>query len=467
MGSPISSDLSARESIVMVGGMGISLDGAEQENVPERAAGLGQDGPFPGQSIAAQHNAPNTTPADAGKAGANIVRFMTPAQCRVLAQGMKSEELAEHVAKNGWGDVLVKLGQLKPYVEVLWDRFGGLKGKDTIAGCRTKREFCEKRLNRSIRAVQFMLYGRTPKKAERTGCDQRAEKGTVGKKAQAPLPPTVGPLLPDPAPGTMDELSQRINQMADTHEIGGVLGAFFGGLAQSLLEQHPYAPSSRITIQVFRKNQGRIAQGDWVKHNGGDARLTKLTGQEKALGRVVGKDKLHRPRIRWHDGQAWTKPYNLVRDDSVLVLFDFQVAEQFAEAYGSYPADGEAAPEEPLHNGTASDHFVDPGSLNSGVGEGGGIPSETSPPDRSEQANETAPAAQPPRTVGLLTVDGVTVEPGYTCKYNGINCRITQVWGGEDGGVSLVRMDDERMVGVDPVPVRDLRFIADPGDRAL
>jgi hypothetical protein len=77
---------------------------------------------------------------------------------------MKSEQLAEYVAKTGWGDVLAKLVHLKPYVQVLWDRFDGLKGSETIAGCRTKAEFCEVCLHRSIRAVQYMLYGRTVKR---------------------------------------------------------------------------------------------------------------------------------------------------------------------------------------------------------------------------------------------------------------------------------------------------------------
>jgi hypothetical protein len=97
-------------------------------------------------------------------AEANNVRATTPAQYRINATSMGSEELAAYVVKNGWGDVLRKLVQLKPYIEVLWRRFDELKTGQMIAGCRTKDEFSQKCLNRSIRAVQYMLYGRAPAK---------------------------------------------------------------------------------------------------------------------------------------------------------------------------------------------------------------------------------------------------------------------------------------------------------------
>jgi hypothetical protein len=103
----------------------------------------------------------------------------------------------------------------------------------------------------------------------------------------------------------------------------------------------------------------------------------------------------------------------------------------------------------------------------SGTKGSAGISPATLPEDPSKQANETAPAARSRRSVGSLTVDGRTAKPGYVCKYNGVDCKITQVRGGKDGGVSLVRMDDGTMIGVDPVPVRDLRFVADPKDRGL
>ena len=120
-------------------------------------------------------------------------------------------------------------------------------------------------------------------------------------------------------------------------------------------------------------------------------------------------DNLGRPRIRWHNRQAWGKPYTLFHNDnarSLRVLFAFQAAGRFPEAYGSYPAAGGDAQKKPLHNRATSEDSVAFGSVKPGVEEGGGIPTETSPPDRSEQTNKTASAAQPPRTFESLTVGG-------------------------------------------------------------
>jgi hypothetical protein len=77
--------------------------------------------------------------------------------------------------------------------------------------------------------------------------------------------------------------------------------------------------------------------------------------------------------------------------------------------------------------------------------EGARIPSKVPPQDRSEQVSEIAPTAQPRRTAGSLMVDGVTVKPGYTCKYNGIGCKGTQVWGGK--GRRLPGADGRRKDG--------------------
>ena len=69
---------------------------------------------------------PVTSPAAAAEPEANIVRFRTDDQRRADAERMDSEKLADHVASNGWGDVLLKLVELKPYIEVLWERFDQL-----------------------------------------------------------------------------------------------------------------------------------------------------------------------------------------------------------------------------------------------------------------------------------------------------------------------------------------------------
>jgi len=55
--------------------------------------------------------------------------------------------------------VSAKLKTLEEDVRLLWIDFDNLKTGETILGCATKKEFCEKCLNRTYRAVHYMLEG--------------------------------------------------------------------------------------------------------------------------------------------------------------------------------------------------------------------------------------------------------------------------------------------------------------------
>jgi hypothetical protein len=72
---------------------------------------------------------------------------------------MNSEELGLYVQDRMTG-LLKTLADLKPYIEELWVRFDN---GETIMGCKTRKEFCEQVLQRTPRAVRYMLNGRTPK----------------------------------------------------------------------------------------------------------------------------------------------------------------------------------------------------------------------------------------------------------------------------------------------------------------
>ena len=52
-----------------------------------------------------------------------------------------------------------KLAEHREDIETLWREFESLKPGETIKGCRTKTEFAETHLRRSIRSVQYMLKG--------------------------------------------------------------------------------------------------------------------------------------------------------------------------------------------------------------------------------------------------------------------------------------------------------------------
>lgn len=68
------------------------------------------------------------------------------------------EALAAKVVE-GVQDVCVKLATLEADIRLLWSEFEALRGTEPIAGCYTKKEFCERVLHRSPRAVRYMLDG--------------------------------------------------------------------------------------------------------------------------------------------------------------------------------------------------------------------------------------------------------------------------------------------------------------------
>ena len=71
-----------------------------------------------------------------------------------VMDSIEREALASRVES-----AFAKLAAHKEDIEKLWVEFSLLKDGETIRGCKTKTEFCEKVLGRSIRAVQYMLDG--------------------------------------------------------------------------------------------------------------------------------------------------------------------------------------------------------------------------------------------------------------------------------------------------------------------
>ena len=64
-----------------------------------------------------------------------------------------SESLGIFV-RDGVIGVAQKLVELKPYIEELWRR---IDRGEVILGCSTKKEFCQQVLQRTPRAVRYML----------------------------------------------------------------------------------------------------------------------------------------------------------------------------------------------------------------------------------------------------------------------------------------------------------------------
>jgi hypothetical protein len=53
--------------------------------------------------------------------------------------------------------ISAKLKTLETDIRILWQDFDNLKVGETILGCHTKKEFCEKKLHRTPQAIRYML----------------------------------------------------------------------------------------------------------------------------------------------------------------------------------------------------------------------------------------------------------------------------------------------------------------------
>lgn len=68
------------------------------------------------------------------------------------------EALAQRIVEQ-CSFMLVALADLEDDIRSLWDEFERLPKGETILGCTSKKEFCEKKLGRTPRAVRYMLDG--------------------------------------------------------------------------------------------------------------------------------------------------------------------------------------------------------------------------------------------------------------------------------------------------------------------
>jgi len=77
----------------------------------------------------------------------------------------KRTALAKRVVK-GVKSILVELKDLETDIRQLWVEFANLPKKENILGCSTKKQFCEKHLGKTPRAVRYMLDGGNHKRGE-------------------------------------------------------------------------------------------------------------------------------------------------------------------------------------------------------------------------------------------------------------------------------------------------------------
>ena len=96
--------------------------------------------------------------------------------------------------------ISAKLKTLEADIRLLWIDFDNLKAGETILGCATKKEFCEKRLQRTPRAVRYMLDGGNPANQDREEIISPVEPSILPVPApsiSAPTPMPVASTCPD------------------------------------------------------------------------------------------------------------------------------------------------------------------------------------------------------------------------------------------------------------------------------
>lgn len=117
----------------------------------------------------------------------------------------RREELARKVAE-GFQALSVKLADFEKDIRALWTEFDQLRSGETIAGCRTRKEFCEQVLHRNPRTVQYMLAGGNP--VSKRGSE------TVSRPNEPSLP-TENPAVP-PELQESDDFAAALQKLEDT-----------------------------------------------------------------------------------------------------------------------------------------------------------------------------------------------------------------------------------------------------------
>jgi hypothetical protein len=113
---------------------------------------------------------------------------------------MTNEQLAKRVIRQVRA-LTTKLKDLEADLRRLWVAFEKLPKGENILGCRTKAQFCEKRLRRSPAAVRYLLYGRTEEQkavCQERMADERQRNNVALEQAQEILPPVGSADVPPP-----------------------------------------------------------------------------------------------------------------------------------------------------------------------------------------------------------------------------------------------------------------------------
>jgi hypothetical protein len=112
---------------------------------------------------------------------------------------VEREKLAQEVEKlaleafGGYEQSLKKLTELRPMIAQLREVFMKLKPSETVAGCRTWTEYCERVLHRSDRRIRQILKGANP------ASEKHSRKSSLAQNDLDALPEPKTVEVPEPS----------------------------------------------------------------------------------------------------------------------------------------------------------------------------------------------------------------------------------------------------------------------------
>lgn len=121
--------------------------------------------------------------------------------------GINRHKLAEKIVKQ-FRALEARLTDFEDDIRALWIEFENLKEGELILGCRTKKEFCVQHLNRTPRAVRYMLNGGNENRDRDDGhvTEQRTGDALTGETVSPLRPLEISKPVLDPYNGeTIDE----------------------------------------------------------------------------------------------------------------------------------------------------------------------------------------------------------------------------------------------------------------------
>jgi hypothetical protein len=141
--------------------------------------------------------------------------------------------------------VTAKLRTLEHDIRRLWAEFDKLKGGETILGCATKKEFCEKKLNRTPRTIQYLLAGQS------NPADRPCSKGSEGSELSSPVP-ALKPPVEIPLEDALEKMITRTLKRPSTREDYE--------LVQDICKQMQADPNADFDEDAWRKNRKPAAE---------------------------------------------------------------------------------------------------------------------------------------------------------------------------------------------------------------